>query len=61
MAVAVGVMLLAGCADGLFGEDGSTDSGDRIQLSGGGDQVAGARGDGDGCCDGDGIGVYVVD
>lgn len=32
MAVAVGVMLLAGCSDGLFGEDSGANGGDRIQL-----------------------------
>lgn len=53
MAVAVGVMLLAGCADGLFGEDGSTDSGDRIQLSGDIDQLAVTRVNDNGFCDGD--------
>lgn len=61
MAVAVGVMLLAGCADGLFGEDGSTDSGDRIQLSGDIDQLAVTRVNDNGFCDGDCMGVYVVD
>lgn len=61
MAVAVGVMLLAGCSDGLFGEDSGANGGDRIQLSGDIDQLAVTRVNDNGFCDGDCMGVYVVD
>ena len=61
MAVAVGVMLLAGCADGLFGADGTQHSTCRIELSGEIDHVAVTRVNDGGFCDGDGMGIYIVD
>lgn len=61
MAVMACVVLCAGCADGLFGEDGTQHSTRRIELSGEIYQEAVTRIDDNGFCDGDGIGVYIVD
>lgn len=54
-------MLCAGCAEGLFGEDGTQHGTRRIELSGEVDQVAVTRVNDGGFCDGDGMGIYIVD
>ena len=54
-------MLCAGCAEGLFGEDGTQHCTRRIELSGEIDQVAVTRVNDGGFCDGDGMGIYIVD
>ena len=54
-------MLCAGCAEGLFGEDGTQHGTRRIELSGEIDQVAVTRVNDGGFCDGDGMGIYIVD
>ena len=61
IAITVCVMLCAGCADGLFGEDGTQHHTQRIELSGEIDQVAVTRVNDGGFCDGDGMGIYIVD
>ena len=55
------VVLCAGCAEGLFGEDGTQHGTRRIELSGEVDQVAVTRVNDGGFCDGDGMGIYIVD
>ena len=55
------MVLCAGCADGLFGADGTQHSTRRIELSGEIDQVAVTRVNDGGFCDGDGMGIYIVD
>lgn len=55
------VVLCAGCADGLFGEDGAQHSTQRIELSGEIVQEAVTRVNDGGFCDGDGMGIYIVD
>lgn len=60
MAVMACVVLCAGCADGLFGEDGAQHSARRIELSGEIYQEAVTRIDDNGFSDGDGIGVYML-
>mgnify|MGYP000837377561 FL=1 len=59
--ITVCVVLCAGCADGLFGEDGTLHHTQRIELSGEIDQVAVTRVKDSGFCDGDGMGIYIVD
>ena len=59
--ITVCVVLCAGCADGLFGEDGTLHHTQRIELSGEIDQVAVTRVNDGGFCDGDGMGIYIVD
>ena len=54
-------MLCAGCADGLFGADGTQHHTQRIELSGEIDQVAVTRVNDGGFCNGDGMGIYIVD
>jgi len=54
-------VLCAGCAEGLFGEDGTQHCTRRIELSGEIDQVAVTRVNDGGFCDGDGMGIYIVD
>lgn len=55
-------ILLAACSDSLFDGDGGKLNGeDRIQLSGSIEQLALTRVCDNGFCDGDVIGVYVVD
>ena len=54
-------MLCAGCAEGLFGADGTQHGTRRIELSGEIDQVAVTRVNDGGFCDGDGMGIYIVD
>ena len=61
IAITVCVVLCAGCADGLFGADGTQHSTRRIELSGEIDQVAVTRVNDGGFCDGDGMGIYIVD
>ena len=55
------VVLCAGCADGLLGADGTQHGTLRIELSGEIDQVAVTRVNDGGFCDGDGMGIYIVD
>ena len=55
------MVLCAGCAEGLFGEDGTQHCTRRIELSGEIDQVAVTRVNDGGFCDGDGMGIYIVD
>ena len=55
------MVLCAGCADGLFGADGMQHNTRRIELSGEIDQVAVTRVNDGGFCDGDGMGIYIVD
>ena len=55
-------ILLAACSDSLFDGDGGKPGGeDRIQLSGSIEQLALTRVCDNGFCDGDVMGVYVVD
>lgn len=61
IAVMACVVLCAGCADGLFGEDGAQHSTQRIELSGEIVQEAVTRVNDGGFCDGDGMGIYIVD
>ena len=61
IAITVCVVLCAGCADGLLGEDGTQHGIRRIELSGEIDQVAVTRVNDGGFCDGDGMGIYIVD
>ena len=61
IAITICVVLCAGCADGLFGEDGTQHCTRRIELSGEIDQVAVTRVNDGGFCDGDGMGIYIVD
>ncbi len=61
IAIMVCVVLCAGCADGLLGADGTQHGTLRIELSGEIDQVAVTRVNDGGFCDGDGMGIYIVD
>ena len=61
IAITVCVVLCAGCADRLFSEDGTQHSTRRIELSGEIGQVAVTRVNDGGFCDGDGMGIYIVD
>ena len=61
IAITICVVLCAGCAEGLFGEDGTQHCTRRIELSGEIDQVAVTRVNDGGFCDGDGMGIYIVD
>ena len=61
IAITVCVVLCAGCADGLFGADGTQHGTRRIELSGEIDQVAVTRVKDGGFCDGDGMGIYIVE
>ena len=61
IAITICVVLCAGCADGLFGADGTQHGTRRIELSGEIDQVAVTRVNDGGFCDGDGMGIYIVD
>ena len=58
---ASGALLLSGCSDDLFDGTGSHDDSNRIQLSGDIDQLAVTRVNDNGFCDGDVMGVYIVD
>ena len=61
IAITICVVLCAGCAEGLFGEDGTQHHTQRIELSGEVDQVAVTRVNDGGFCNGDGMGIYIVD
>ena len=61
IAITICVVLCAGCADGLLGEDGTQHHAQRIELSGEIGQVAVTRVNDGGFCDGDGMGIYIVD
>ena len=61
IAITICVVLCAGCADGLLGEDGTKYHAQRIELSGEIDQVAVTRVNDGGFCNGDGMGIYIVD
>ena len=61
IAITICVVLCAGCAEGLFGADGTQHGTRRIELSGEIDQVAVTRVNDGGFCDGDGMGIYIVD
>ena len=54
-------LLLGACSDDMFEEGGQQHSNDRIQLSGDIDQLAVTRVNDNGFCDGDVMGVYIVD
>ena len=55
------MVLCVGCADGLLGADGTQHHAQRIELSGEIDQVAVTRVNNGGFCNGDGMGIYIVD
>lgn len=61
IAITICVVLCVGCAEGLLGEDGTQHHAQRIELSGEIDQVAVTRVNDGGFCDGDGMGIYIVD
>lgn len=54
-------MLLGACSDDMFDAGGQLQGDDRIQLSGDIDQLAVTRVNDNGFCDGDVMGVYIVD
>ena len=54
-------LLLGACSDDMFEEGGQQHGNDRIQLSGDIDQLAVTRVNDNGFCDGDVMGVYIVD
>lgn len=58
--VALAAMLFTGCSDDFFGSSEQHDS-NRIQLSGDIEQVAVTRVNDNGFCNGDVMGVYIVD
>lgn len=59
--MAASLSLLTSCSDDLFNDDGNRHGTDRINLSGEIDQLALTRVNDSGFCDGDVIGVYIVD
>ena len=59
--LAAGAMLLTGCSDDFFGDKTEQHDSNRIQLSGDIDQLAVTRVNDNGFCNGDVIGVYIVD
>lgn len=59
--VAVVAYVLTGCSDDLFSGDYSQHDSNRIQLSGDIDQLAVTRVNDNGFCNGDVMGVYIVD
>lgn len=61
MAAMVVALLLGACSDDMFEEGGQQHGNDRIQLSGDIDQLAVTRVNDNGFCDGDVMGVYIVD
>lgn len=61
MAAMVVAMLLGACSDDMFDAGGLLHGDDRIQLSGDIDQLAMTRVNDNGFCDGDVMGVYIVD
>ena len=58
---ALGAVALTGCSDDLFGDENGRHGTDRIELSGDIDQLAVTRVNDNGFCDGDVMGVYIVD
>lgn len=56
-----GAMLLTGCSDDFFGDKTEQHDSNRIQLSGDIDQLAVTRVNDNGFCNGDVMGVYIVD
>ena len=56
----VGIVILTGCSDHLFDDEKQADS-NRILLSGDIEQLAVTRVNDNGFCDGDKMGVYIVD
>lgn len=61
MAAMVVAMLFGACSDDMFDAGGLLHGDDRIQLSGDIDQLAVTRVNDNGFCDGDVMGVYIVD
>lgn len=61
LAAMVVALLLGACSDDMFEEGGQQHGNDRIQLSGDIDQLAVTRVNDNGFCDGDVMGVYIVD
>ncbi len=61
MAAMVVAMLLGACSDDMFDAGGHVQGDDRIQLSGDIDQLAVTRVNDNGFCNGDVMGVYIVD
>ena len=60
-AAMVFAMLLAACSDGMYDEGGRQQGTDRIQLAGDIDQLSVTRVNDNGFCNGDMMGVYIVD
>ena len=61
LAAMVVALLLGACSDDMFEEGGQQHGNDRIQLSGDIDQLALTRVNDNGFCNGDVMGVYIVD
>ena len=59
--LAAGAMLLTGCSDDFFGDKTEQHDSNRIQLSGDIDHLAVTRVNDNGFCNGDVMGVYIVD
>lgn len=59
--LAAGSMLLTGCSDDFFGDKTEQHDSNRIQLSGDIDQLAVTHVNDNGFCNGDVMGVYIVD
>ncbi len=59
--LAVEMMVLTGCSDDLFNGNNDQHDSNRIQLSGDIDQLAVTRVNDNGFCNGDVMGVYIVD
>ena len=59
--VALVAMLFTGCSDDFFGSSNEQHDSNRIQLSGDIDQIAVTRVNDNGFCNGDVMGVYIVD
>lgn len=59
--LAAGAMLLTGCSDDFFGDKTEQHDNNRIQLSSDIDQLAVTRVNDNGFCNGDVMGVYIVD
>ena len=57
----MGAIALTGCSDDLFNDNNGQHSSNRIQLSGDIDQLAVTRVNDNGFCNGDVMGVYIVD
>ena len=61
LAAMIVALLLGACSDDMFEEGGQQHGDDRIQLSGDIDQLAVTRVNDNGFCNGDVMGVYIVD